>query len=144
MYVFERLLLCKKYKLQELNTKWVISLRIKQIVNIVLLLLGFSSFAQEGIHYTVKDGLPSNHVYIATQDVDGFMWFGTDEEKEFLLLGKFVKHRLMVLKALNTNHLPIWMKLKLQPPKTTKTINGKTQLSSFYHNLKKKNMEHPF
>ena len=28
--------------------------------------------------YTVADGLPSNTIYCALQDRDGFMWFGTD------------------------------------------------------------------
>ncbi len=30
------------------------------------------------IHYSTKDGLPSNTVYCAVQDDDGFIWFGTD------------------------------------------------------------------
>ena len=31
------------------------------------------------IHYGVKEGLPSNMVYCATQDHRGFLWFGTDK-----------------------------------------------------------------
>lgn len=36
--------------------------------------------AQDPVHrrYTVADGLPSNTIYCALQDRDGFMWFGTD------------------------------------------------------------------
>ena len=30
------------------------------------------------IHYSTKDGLPSNTVYCAEQDDNGFIWFGTD------------------------------------------------------------------
>ncbi|MBN8674537.1 MAG: histidine kinase [Chitinophagales bacterium] len=30
------------------------------------------------IHYSEKDGLPSNTVYDITQDKDGFIWFGTE------------------------------------------------------------------
>src|SRR5436190_9336032 len=35
---------------------------------------------QDPVHrrYTVADGLPSNTIYCAIQDRDGFMWFGTD------------------------------------------------------------------
>lgn len=29
-------------------------------------------------HFTVKDGLPSNHIYNCLQDRQGFMWIGTD------------------------------------------------------------------
>jgi len=35
-------------------------------------------FAQEAIKYTTKQGLPSNHVYCIRQDINGFMWFGTN------------------------------------------------------------------
>ena len=30
------------------------------------------------VHYTVDDGLPSNHVYQALCNTDGQMWFATD------------------------------------------------------------------
>lgn len=30
------------------------------------------------IHYTRENGLPSSNIYTCTQDIDGFMWFGTD------------------------------------------------------------------
>ena len=33
---------------------------------------------QAYIQYTVKDGLPSNNVYMGFQDSKGYMWFGTD------------------------------------------------------------------
>ena len=34
---------------------------------------------QSCINYSEKDGLPSNHVYKITQDIDGFIWIATDE-----------------------------------------------------------------
>jgi signal transduction histidine kinase/ligand-binding sensor domain-containing protein len=39
-----------------------------------------STFAGESIYknYSIKDGLPSQTVYCAIQDNQGFMWFGTD------------------------------------------------------------------
>jgi len=37
------------------------------------------SFAQQYTNYTVKDGLPSNHVYKITQDANGFIWILTDK-----------------------------------------------------------------
>ncbi len=33
---------------------------------------------RHSLHYTVRDGLPSNKIYCATQDAAGFMWLGTD------------------------------------------------------------------
>ena len=53
-------------------------------LNIVpLLLLAFAitlqSKAQVAYHnFNSNDGLPSNEVYTALQDHDGFLWFGTD------------------------------------------------------------------
>lgn len=40
-----------------------------------------SAVAQEPsyLHFTVEDGLPSNLVYCAEQDDNGFIWFGTDQ-----------------------------------------------------------------
>ena len=42
----------------------------------------FCLVAQEPLplfrHYTTEDGLPSSQVYLAMQDVDGYMWFATD------------------------------------------------------------------
>ncbi|ARN70806.1 hypothetical protein BST91_03660 [Nonlabens tegetincola] len=35
--------------------------------------------AQTYINFSEKDGLPSNHVYRITQDVDGYIWIATDE-----------------------------------------------------------------
>ena len=37
------------------------------------------SFAQQYTNYSIKDGLPSNHVYTILQDTKGFMWFLTDK-----------------------------------------------------------------
>ncbi len=47
---------------------------------LVFLLLTTLVRAQDPVHrrWTVKDGLPSNRVYCAIQDRDGFLWFGTD------------------------------------------------------------------
>ncbi|MEO8587995.1 MAG: two-component regulator propeller domain-containing protein [Flavobacteriales bacterium] len=41
---------------------------------------GLSAYGQDPVHrrYTVADGLPSNTVYCALQDREGYMWFGTD------------------------------------------------------------------
>ncbi|MCR9253772.1 MAG: histidine kinase [bacterium] len=46
----------------------------------ILLLLINQGYSQSGTYrqYTTKDGLPSDMVYCAIQDEDGFMWFGTD------------------------------------------------------------------
>lgn len=44
----------------------------------MLLLIWNFSFAQQYTNYTVKDGLPSNHVYRITQDSKGFIWLITD------------------------------------------------------------------
>lgn len=51
---------------------------IKSISFILLFLFFASTYAQEPIRYTVKNGLPSNHVYDIQQDKDGFMWFATN------------------------------------------------------------------
>ena len=37
------------------------------------------SFAQQFTNYSIKDGLPSNHIYTIRQDAKGFMWFLTDK-----------------------------------------------------------------
>lgn len=37
------------------------------------------SFSQEVKNYSVKNGLPSNHVYRITQDLNGFIWIITDK-----------------------------------------------------------------
>ena len=36
-------------------------------------------YSQNYANLTVKDGLPSNHVYKLTQDHEGFIWFATDK-----------------------------------------------------------------
>ncbi|MGJ8684694.1 MAG: histidine kinase [Nonlabens sp.] len=46
---------------------------------IVLLSAFYWSAGQSYVNYSEKDGLPSNHVYKITQDVDGFIWIATDE-----------------------------------------------------------------
>lgn len=45
-----------------------------------LMFISFDAGAQQPIfrQYTIRDGLPSNVVYSAVQDDQGFMWFGTD------------------------------------------------------------------
>ena len=37
------------------------------------------SFAQQFTNYSIKNGLPSNHIYTIRQDAKGFMWFLTDK-----------------------------------------------------------------
>ncbi len=37
------------------------------------------SVGQSYVNYSEKEGLPSNHVYKITQDVNGFIWIATDE-----------------------------------------------------------------
>ena len=54
--------------------------KIKLHITIILSLLIWSfSFAQQFTNYTIKDGLPSNHIYTIRQDAKGFMWFLTDK-----------------------------------------------------------------
>ncbi len=57
-------------------------IRIKTIVLAVLTHLffyGSPAFSQTHyLHFTTREGLPSNKVYCAVQDASGFMWFGTD------------------------------------------------------------------
>src|SRR4030095_10622862 len=45
-----------------------------------ILILSYNSFGQSPVYknYTVNDGLPSQVVYCALQDAEGYMWFGTD------------------------------------------------------------------
>lgn len=37
------------------------------------------SFAQQFTNYSIKNGLPSNHIYTIRQDAKGFIWFLTDK-----------------------------------------------------------------
>ena len=37
------------------------------------------SYSQQYTNITIKEGLPSNHVYKITQDIDGYIWFATDK-----------------------------------------------------------------
>lgn len=39
---------------------------------------GNTDFEYSNIHYSTKNGLPSNEVYCVFQDSKGYMWFGTD------------------------------------------------------------------
>jgi hypothetical protein len=48
------------------------------IIAFVVMVWNFS-FAQPHINYTISDGLPSNHVYRITQDINGFIWALTDK-----------------------------------------------------------------
>lgn len=50
---------------------------IQKIIFIVWI-IGGTAWAQNPTHFTVKDGLPSNHVYDVLEDKDGFMWFATN------------------------------------------------------------------
>ena len=43
------------------------------------LIWSFSSIAQQYTNYNANNGLPSNHVYRITQDVEGFIWIITDK-----------------------------------------------------------------
>jgi ligand-binding sensor domain-containing protein/two-component sensor histidine kinase len=52
---------------------------IKKVIHIIFILLFFAfSNAQEPIRYSVKQGLPSNHIYDLEEDANGFMWFATN------------------------------------------------------------------
>jgi ligand-binding sensor domain-containing protein len=50
-------------------------------IYVFLLLLSQAAKAQQEdfrfVNYNVKDGLPEKFVYSATQDQEGYMWFGT-------------------------------------------------------------------
>jgi ligand-binding sensor domain-containing protein/two-component sensor histidine kinase len=56
------------------------SIRDLLLLLVILLLPSTALLAQEIFHtnYSKKTGLPSNTVYFAMQDSNGFMWFGTD------------------------------------------------------------------
>ncbi len=45
---------------------------------IILIFFSLNLSGQDLIHYTTKNGLPSNHVYDVAQDSNGFMWFATN------------------------------------------------------------------
>ena len=51
----------------------------KNHIILFFLLIWNSVFSQQYTNYSTKNGLPSNHVYRITQDVDGFIWFITDK-----------------------------------------------------------------
>ncbi|MBK8340750.1 MAG: hypothetical protein IPK99_12500 [Flavobacteriales bacterium] len=66
------------------------------VTALVHLLAGIAVIAaQDPVHrrYTTADGLPSNTIYTALQDREGFMWFGTDagavrfDGREFRVFG---------------------------------------------------------
>lgn len=48
-------------------------------ITFIFFLLWSFFYAQNYSNYTVKEGLPSNHVYTILQDVNGFIWFLTDK-----------------------------------------------------------------
>lgn len=55
----------------------------KRPYTILLCCIGFILYpplcwCQQYIHYTIEQGLPSNHVYQIEQDMQGFMWFATN------------------------------------------------------------------
>jgi ligand-binding sensor domain-containing protein len=52
---------------------------IKTWLAFFLCIWAFSGPAQVYTNYSEKDGLPSNHVYKITQDINGFIWIATDE-----------------------------------------------------------------
>lgn len=45
---------------------------------LLILLMPVGLSGQSSIHYSTKNGLPSNHVYEMRQDSDGYMWFATN------------------------------------------------------------------
>ncbi len=45
---------------------------------LLLSLIWNLSFSQQATNYTIKDGLPSNHIYKIVQDDNGFIWTITD------------------------------------------------------------------
>ncbi len=50
----------------------------KILFSLLLSICCFISNAQNPIHYTPKQGFPSNNIYDAKQDSNGFMWFATN------------------------------------------------------------------
>ena len=50
----------------------------KYLAILILIILSSKLTAQEPIHYTTKQGLPSNHIYDIAEDANGFMWFATN------------------------------------------------------------------
>jgi ligand-binding sensor domain-containing protein len=52
--------------------------RLAAIVSCFILNISILSSQTHYLHFTIKEGLPSNKVYCAIQDASGFMWFGTD------------------------------------------------------------------
>ena len=43
----------------------------------LVLIINAKAQSHEFIHYTIKDGLPTNKLYDFLQDKDGFIWFAT-------------------------------------------------------------------
>ncbi len=52
---------------------------VKSLFLLVFFLGLVCSQAQVPIHYTTKQGLPTNHVYDMAEDVNGFIWFATKQ-----------------------------------------------------------------
>ncbi|MCI2228312.1 histidine kinase [Polaribacter sp. MSW13] len=52
---------------------------LKIHITLVFILIWSFSYSQQYTKITVKEGLPSNHVYKIIQDTNGFIWFATDK-----------------------------------------------------------------
>ncbi|HAT67379.1 MAG TPA: hypothetical protein DCS66_22760, partial [Flavobacteriaceae bacterium] len=61
-----------------LSVKKSIVLKRYYILAILWVLLPSFGQAQYATNYSIKEGLPSNHIYKVTQDNNGFIWVITD------------------------------------------------------------------
>ncbi|WP_082864244.1 sensor histidine kinase [Polaribacter atrinae] len=52
---------------------------LKLHITLFIIMLWSFSYSQQFTNITVKEGLPSNHVYKTIQDANGFIWFATDK-----------------------------------------------------------------
>ncbi|MGJ8761881.1 MAG: histidine kinase [Polaribacter sp.] len=52
---------------------------LKLHITLFIIMLWSFSYSQQYTNITVKDGLPSNHIYKIVQDAYGFIWFATDK-----------------------------------------------------------------
>jgi two-component sensor histidine kinase len=50
---------------------------LKNLTIFLFFCLCLQLYSQEPIHFTTKQGLPTNHVYDVQEDANGFMWFAT-------------------------------------------------------------------
>ena len=63
-----------------LKNKNAIKMKFKKLhITIFSIFIWSFSFAQQYTNYSIKEGLPSNHVYRITQDFKGFIWIITDK-----------------------------------------------------------------